>query len=194
MTRIVHGATDIGQPAGHSRRRLVVHHHHRFDLVRSVAIQTSFDQRRIDTGPPVTRYAFHIQTESLRHASPEHSKVTRLKHEDPIAGRQSVDNCRLPSPRPRSWKDDYRIRRLENGTNPLKHLVRQLSEFRTAVVYHRGAHGTENPVRHVGRAGDLQEVATSMNHGISTESCICSSSDIMTLNGTQIHLKSCPGE
>ena len=85
-----------------------------------------------------------------------------LGHQHLVAGRQRVDDRRLPGAGARRGKDDHRAGGLEDLLAALEHRLAELGEFGAAVVDDRHVHGAEHAVRHRAGPGNLQEMASLM--------------------------------
>ena len=53
---------------------------------------------------------------------------------------------------------------LEHGLESVEHLAAELGELRAAVIDRRRGHRAQHAIGRVGRAGNLQEVASAANH------------------------------
>src|SRR5258707_1386047 len=87
-----------------------------------------------------------------------------LKQQHAIAWRESVDNCRFPGSRPRSWKHNNWTGRLEDLAHTFENFRAQACELGAAMVNDRMIHGPKHAIRNVRWTGDLEEVAACMNH------------------------------
>ena len=94
-----------------------------------------------------------------RHSARE---MTGLDHQHPVARRQRVDERGLPRPGAGGRIDDHRARGLEHPLHAGDDLLAELGEFRAAMIDRRHRDRLQHPVGHVGRAGDLQEMAAGM--------------------------------
>ncbi len=114
--------------------------------------------------PPVARHEVHVETEAHGHVAPQRGEVARLEHQHAIAGRQRVHERRFPRAGAGRRIDHNGIDGLEDALQPVDRLARHPRERGAAVVDGRLRDGAQHPVRHVGRPGDLQEVAAAF-HG-----------------------------
>src|SRR5882672_10204489 len=152
--------TNCTYPAGNTRRSLVVHYAHRFDLVLLVFFQFCLDRGRIDAAPPVGGNQIDRDPEPRRHLVPQGGEVPGLEHEHAVAGRKRVDQRRFPRAGPRGRVDHHRLLCLEYRFQAIEDLQAHLAEFRAAMVHGRVVDRAQHPVRDIGGPGDLQEVAS----------------------------------
>jgi hypothetical protein len=82
------------------------------------------------------------QAQFLRHDSPENSEMSGLEHQDPVAGRQGVDQCRLPGSGARGGIDQDGTRGLEDALDPIENYEHELGKLRSAMIYGRGGQST----------------------------------------------------
>src|SRR5215470_5251273 len=82
-----------------------------------------------------------------------------LEHQYAVAGRQRVDERGLPRAGAGGRVGHDRASRLEHFMETLEDLVREARELGAAVIDRRPVDRPQHPIRHVGGAGDLQEVA-----------------------------------
>src|SRR4051812_36119381 len=85
-----------------------------------------------------------------------------LEHQDPVARRQRVDQRRLPRPGAGRGIDHDGAGGLEDALHPGDDLLAEFGEFRAAMVDRWERDRVQDPVGNIGRAGDLQEMATGM--------------------------------
>src|SRR4029077_2204193 len=80
--------------------------------------------------------------------------------DEPVAWRQRIHERRLP-PAGAGRREEERLpcRRLEHVPKIAQQSGGELRERGGAVVLHGAIHGPEDPLGHVGRAGDEQEIA-----------------------------------
>ncbi len=154
---------DRGETAG---RGLVVQHADRLDLLVGVLAQMLLDRRRIGAHAPVGLDELGLEAELLRHVLPQRGELAGLHHQHAVAGRERVDQRRFPGAGARRGIGDYRIGGLENGLDAVEALLRELGEFRPAVVDHRGVHRPQHAVGQRGRSRNLQEVASNRTRGV----------------------------
>ncbi len=142
-----------------------MHHAHRLDGMRPVGAQAGFDHVGLHAMAPALDarqpQEFRRQPERLRHLLPQRGEMTRLEHQHRVARAQRVGQRGFPGAGAGGRIDDDRLHGLEDLLDVRQHLAAQRAEFRAAMVDGRVAHGTQDPVRHGARAGDLQKVAAS---------------------------------
>jgi hypothetical protein len=85
MLRPIHGFANLGNAAGDSGGRFIVHNHYRFDRVLLVFFQPMFGVLRLRAAPPVSRYIIDNQPMPYGDVSPQIGKMSGLKHQDSIA-------------------------------------------------------------------------------------------------------------
>ena len=166
MGGAINGRPNLLDPGKRSRRGFVVNHAERFDLMRLVGGQAFLDLRRVGAAAPVTGYHLHLDPQPSGELGPKGGKLPGFTHQHPVAGFQHVDQRGLPGAGPRGREDDDRVPRLENRLDSGQDLQAKHREFRSAMINGRTVDGPKDAIWNVGRAGDLQEMATSMNgHG-----------------------------
>ena len=157
---------DLGDPAGHAGRGLVVDDADGLDLVGGVG-GAAAPRSRSGSAPwrqsPGTNST--SRPEPRGHLPPERGEVAGLEREHPVAGRQRVDQRRLPGAgaggrvdRPPGCvvpKTGF------TASSTSRAEARRTPGPRWSMV--GVVHGAQHPVRHVGRAGDLQEVSARGN-------------------------------
>jgi hypothetical protein len=97
-----------------------------------------------------------------------------LEHQHPVACRQGVDQGRFPGAGTGGGVDHHVVVGLEDGLDLGQDLAAKRAEFRPAMVDGGVVDGPENAIRHVGRPGDLQEMAAArrvaeLDHGVSPQ-------------------------
>ena len=136
------------------------------DPVAGVAGEPFFDGVRIGAPAPIARQEIHLETQPLGEPAPEDGELPGLVHQDPVAGGQRVDQGGFPGAGPGRRINDDGPRGLENGLQTVEDFPRHAGEVRPPVVDGGRVDGFENPVRHVGRPRNLQEMtAAPMGHG-----------------------------
>ena len=85
--------------------------------------------------------------------------MASLEHEYFVAGFMVLTGG-LPGCRAGCGVDDHRPFGAKEGSNPFEHPQGQGLELRPAMVDGGEVDGSQNPVGHIGRAGNLQEVPT----------------------------------
>ena len=93
-----------------------------------------------------------------RHVAPQRGEVAGLVHQHLVAGRQRVDERRLPRAGAGGRIDEHRIGGLEDGLDAGQHALAELLELRPAMVDHRHGHRLQDAVGHRRRPRNLQEV------------------------------------
>jgi len=88
-----------------------------------------------------------------------------LEHDDAVARRHRVDQCRLPRAGAGGGIDHHHPLGLEDPFHAGDHLAPELAEFRAAVIDGRHRDRLQDPVGHVGRTGNLQEMAAGVRGG-----------------------------
>ena len=163
MSGIVHRAPDGRDVAGDPGRRLVVDAGDRLDRVAAVGGELLPDRRGIDAVPPVAGDEIDLQPELRRHVAPQHRELPGLDHQDLVARRQRIDERRLPRAAAGARIHDDRAGGLKHALQPFDRLTPERGECGTAVVDGRLRDGAQNPVGHVGRPGDLEEVTSAFH-------------------------------
>ena len=154
VERTAHRADAARHPGG----CLVVHDSDRLDRVVAVLCKPRLDARRVRAGAPVAFEDLDLQAEPARHRRPERRKVPGLAHQHRIAGRERVDERRLPRAGARRRKDQHVAARPENVAQARQHAASEPPELGSAVVHRRALDRAQDPIRNVGRARNLQEV------------------------------------
>ena len=83
--------------------------------------------------------------------------VSNIKH--PVARRQGVGECRLPRAGAGGRVDDHGLAGLEHPLHAGDDVLAQFGEVRPAMVDRRRCDRLQDPVGHIGRPRDLQEMA-----------------------------------
>ncbi len=137
-----------------------MHDHHRFDRVVLVGGKARLDDGRVDAVAPVALDEFDLEPEVGRDAAPQRREVAGLEHQHPVARRQRVGERGFPRAGARRRVDHDVAVGLEDFFQAREHLEGQRGELGAAVVDGRHVHRPQHPVGHVGRAWNLQEVAS----------------------------------
>src|SRR5271166_3505842 len=132
---------------------------HRLDLMIAVGRELLSDPHRVDAMAPIARHKVDFEPEAGRHRLPKARKMAGLEHQNPVAGRQTVRQCRFPRPGARGRVDHHRLFGLKHPFHAGDDFLGQLEKFRAAMVYCRRRYRLQNAVWHIGRPGDLQKVA-----------------------------------
>jgi hypothetical protein len=137
-----------------------VDHHHRFDAVRTVVSEPRAYSRDVCAMTPVSGDEVDHQSPALGHLLPEDGEVTRLGHQNRVAGRQRIDDRRFPRAGAGRGKNDDRLRGLKDRLAALQNLLAELAKGRSAMIDHLLVHGPKNALGDRAGAGDLEEVVT----------------------------------
>ena len=169
MPRGVHRAPHLVDAAGAAGRGLVVHDADRLDAVRLVVGERGADRRHVGAAAPVGVDEDRLEVEPLRHLVPQRGEPAGAAHQHRIARRQGVGQRRFPRAGAGRGIDHHRPLGLEDRPQVGEDLHPQPAEIGTAMVDRRAVDGAQHPVRHVGGAGDLQEMPAGvvLRHGAS---------------------------
>ncbi len=184
MSGLVDRAADRGDARGDAGRGLVVDDRDGLDLARLVLGEPGLDRVRVHAGAPVALDELGTQAETGRHLVPQGREPAGLEHQHPVAGRQRVDERRLPGAGAGGRIDHDRVPGLEHRLDAGEHLPAEDAELRSAVVDRRLRDGGEHRQRRVRRSRDLQEVSARLmaHDGLpapSAEAFACERSCIM---------------
>ena len=163
MSGLVHRAPDRRDVARDAGRRLVVDDGDGFDRLAAVSRQLLPDDGRIDAVPPVAGNEIDLQAEPHGHVAPERGELAGLDHQHRVAGRQRVDERRLPRAGAGRGIDHDRARGLKHALKALDRLAPERRERGAAMIDRRLRDGPQDPIGHVGRAGDLEEVTSAFH-------------------------------
>jgi len=97
--------------------------------------------------------------------APQIREVTGFEQKNFVARRKGIHDRRFPGSRPGSRIQDHMAGGLKNPAQALENFLAKAREFRTAMVDDRRIHGAQDSIRHIGRAWNLEKVASCMNHG-----------------------------
>src|SRR5690349_3893069 len=159
MRRGVDRAAHLGDARSHTGRRFAVYDAQRLDAFIGVAAQALFNRVRIGAVAPVTGDEVDIQAELGGHLLPEGGEVPGLVHKHAVAGRERVDERRLPGAGAGGRVDhDLAARGLEHALHIGKHFLAERTEFRAAVVDGREIDRPQDAIGDVRRSRYLQEV------------------------------------
>ena len=159
MARAIEGRADLGDATGHSGRGLVVDHRYCADAVLLVGGEARLDRGRVGAVAPVAGDELDGEAEPLGHLPPQRGEVAGLAHQDLVARRQRVHQRRFPRAGSGRGIDDHRALGVEDALQARQDLLGQLREVGPAVIEGGPIDRAQHPVGHVGRAGDLEEVA-----------------------------------
>ena len=161
MARLVERAAHRPDVAGHARRGLVVDDEDGADLVGRVRAEALGDPSRGHAFPVGHLETVHLDAEGGGRPAEVVREVAVDDAQDAVAGRQRVDDGRLPAARARARVHDrLTALGLEHALEPDEDLADQRRELRAAVVDDRLRHRTHDPLGDEGGAGDLQERPT----------------------------------
>jgi len=156
----IDGATDVLNPAGDAGGGFVVHDAHRLDCVTRVGAQPLLDLASRHTLAPVAGQEVHDELQPLGELLPQRRELAGLGHQHAIAGRQRVDQRRLPRAGATRGIDDDVLFRLEHLLHPGEHGLAEPAELGAAMIDRGVVDRAQHAVRNVRRPGDLQEMAT----------------------------------
>ena len=129
---------------------------------RKGALLTNHDAHFVRVGGLAHRYlkARDVGSVRLSDLSKAIAKGTCRHREHAIRGGQRVHDGRLHAARARCGKQDDILLCLKKDLQPVRHLGEQARELGAAVVDRGTVDGAQDAVRDVGRARDVQEMAT----------------------------------
>jgi hypothetical protein len=137
MTGPIDGPSHGRNVRRHASRCLVVHDSDGLVAVRLVFPEPGLEQIGVDAGPPVSLDDVRLETEGFGHLAPQRREPTGLEHQQPVAGRQRVDESGFPSAGSGGRINHDRIGRLENRSYAREHFEAKLGELRSAVIDRR---------------------------------------------------------
>ena len=116
---------------------------------------------------PVAGHEVDLEAKRLGDLLPQGRELPGLKHEDAIAGRERVNDRRLPGAGTARWIDEdvTLVPEPEDRSQAREAVAPELGEFRPAVVDGRAIDCPQDPVGDVRRAGNLQKVTTGLIRG-----------------------------
>ena len=156
IDRLAH-FTDARSDAG---RSLVMHDAYRLDRVLGVGRQPRFDRGGIGAVAPVAGDELGHQAELLRHRVPQRREMSGLAHQYTVAGRQRVDERGFPRAGAGCGKNDDRRFGFEDLLQAGEHFLAELLEAGAAMIDRRVVDRAQHAVGHIGRARDLQKMAS----------------------------------
>ena len=136
-----------------------MHDHDGLVAVRLVRGEPGLHDHRIDAAPPIARDEVNLQPQPASHLAPQRGEVTGLEHEHGIAGRECIDQRRLPCAGAGSGVDDDGPGGLEDLPEALEYLQRQPRKLGAAVIDRRMIQRAQDPIGDVGGSGNLQKMA-----------------------------------
>ena len=155
----VDGAAHRAEVARHAGSGFVVDDQHALDLVLTVLGQDRLDAVHGRSLAPLHVDDVHPHPVPLRQVDPQVAELSVARREQTVAGRQRIDERRFPAAGPRRGKDEW----LAGGG--LEHLLqvaeqagRQVGERGRAVILHGAVHRAQDPLGHVGRSWDEEEI------------------------------------
>ncbi len=159
-------AAYLGDAVGDAGRGLVVDLHHRLDRVLLVLAQPRLDRSGIDAGAPVARQRLDLDSELLRVLAPVEREIAGLRHQHLVAGREDVDDRRLPGAMAVAGIGDDRLVGLEDLAQSGIALLGDGAELGAHEVEGRAVYRPQDAVRNVGRSGVLEELTSARDgHG-----------------------------
>ena len=81
--------------------------------------------------------------------------LSRLEHQNAIAGRKSINDGCFPCPGARGRKDKYRTSHLEDCPQVLQNLCTEFGKFLAAMMENGAMHSPKHALRSIGRRGNL---------------------------------------
>ena len=125
-----------------------------------VRAQPLLDLGRSCAVAPVAGHEVDDELQPLGELLPQRRELAGLGHQHAIAGRQRVDQRRFPRAGAARGIDDDVLFGLEHLLHAGEHGLAELAELGAAMVDRRMVDRAQHAVGHVGRPGNLQEVAT----------------------------------
>src|ERR1017187_353812 len=113
----------------------------------------------MDAVTPVTGHELHVQPPAPCHGLPQSREVTGFKREDSVSWRDRIDDTRFPGPGAGGGKHHHGLGGLKNRSTAVQNRLCESRKLRTAMIDDGAIHGSENAVRNIGGAWDLQEMA-----------------------------------
>ena len=129
------------------------------DPAAFVSFKRGLDGGGIGAAPPVGFEQDRLEPKPLRHFAPERGEPAGARHHYSVAGRERVDERGLPRARAGGGKDEHRIARLEDALKSGQERTAELGEVWAAMVDRGLRDRAQHASGHVGRPGNLQEVA-----------------------------------
>ena len=136
------------------------------DGAAAIVSELLFDDGRIDAVAPVAGNEIDLQAEPRGHVAPERGEVAGLEHQHRVAGRQRVDERRFPRAGAGRGIDHDRARGLKHALKAVDRLAPERRKRGAAMIDGRLRDGAQDPVGHVGRPGDLEEVTARFHEPI----------------------------
>ena len=154
VERRAHRADAARHPGG----GLVVHHRDRLDRAGAVLGEPRLDPRGVGTGAPVAFQDLDGEAEAAGHLRPQRREVSGLVHQHRVTGRERVHERRLPGAGAGGRKDQHVPARPEDLAQAGEHPRAEPPELGASVVDGGALDGTQDAVRDIGRARNLEEV------------------------------------
>ena len=129
-------------------------------LIRCCAVraQPRFELRRVDGAPPIVGQRFDIEPEGLAAHPPVQREETAFEHQHLVAGREQVDERRLPGPVPGRGIADNPLLGLEHALQSGEALLGDRLEAGAVEIHRAAVHRAQDAVRDVGRTRIHEEV------------------------------------
>ena len=128
------------------------------DVSAAIGPKTVFDGLRVYAAPPVSLEKLCLDAELVSHLLPECGEVACLDHQNALAFLDQIGKRRLPCTGAGSRVNDDRRVCLENSLHAIEAFPAEFGKGRPAMVDGRMIHRAQNPVRNIGRAGNLKKM------------------------------------
>ena len=138
-----------------------MHNTYSFDFSVTIGAQTIFNGLRINPTAPVSFQKFSLQTQICRHLLPQCCEMAGFNHQHQITLLQQIHQRRFPCASTRCRIDHHWAGGFENTFHTVQTLLANRGELRPPVIYRRIIHRPQHPIRHIGRAGNLQKMTPS---------------------------------
>ncbi len=143
-----------------------MHDNDRLQIVVLVVLQPLLERFRRCAAPPRAGHVLHDDAQTLGDVPPGNVREPAgFEDENAIAGRERVGERRFGGTGARRGKYHDRSPRAEDALQPVEHFEAQVRELGTSMVDRGLGNLLEHTIGNVGRAGNLQEVTSSVNHG-----------------------------
>ena len=137
----------------------------RFDFVGPIVGKPVVHDRGIDAVAPVTWNKINLESETDRHVAPQRRKMTGLEHQHVVAGRQRVDERRLPRARAGRGINDDAAGGLKHALKSFEHFAAQSSEHLAAVIDCGLRQRAQNTIWDVRRSRNLEKMPAAIHGG-----------------------------